>query len=146
VSHDRAFLDRVVTSLLVLDGRGGVQDFVGGWSDWAAWRDRRDAAQVNAVAPRRPESRVGDARDAIPAEGAAATAARRKLSYKDQRELEALPARIEALETERSALEALANDGAFYTRPHDEVRATLARLADLGPQIEAAYARWAALE
>jgi ATP-binding cassette subfamily F protein uup len=71
---------------------------------------------------------------------------RRKLSYKDQRELESLPALIEGLESERSTLEALVSDSAFYARPHTEVRATLARLADLGPQIEQAYARWASLE
>jgi ATP-binding cassette subfamily F protein uup len=148
VSHDRAFLDRVVTSLLVLDGHGGVQDFVGGWSDWAAWRDRRAATQAAAVAARRPESRPGTARTGQPPAGTATAVAspRRKLSYKDQRELESLPALIEGLESERSTLEALVSDSAFYARPHGEVRATLARLADLGPQIEQAYARWASLE
>jgi ATP-binding cassette subfamily F protein uup len=70
----------------------------------------------------------------------------KKLSYKDQRDFESLPAKIEALEAEKAALEAQAGDPAFYSGPQDAVRATLARLEATGAAIDAAYERWAALE
>jgi ATP-binding cassette subfamily F protein uup len=142
VSHDRAFLDHVVTSLLVLEGKGEVREFVGGWSDWARWRDARDAAAREAPA----RGRAGAA--AAPAGSTPATppARVRRLSYKDQREFESLPARIEALESDKAALEAEVSDPAFYAGAQDSVRATLARLEALGSEIDAAYERWAALE
>ncbi len=142
VSHDRAFLDHVVTSLLVLEGNGEVREFVGGWSDWARWRDARDAAAREAPA----RGRAGAA--AAPAGSTPATppARVRRLSYKDQREFESLPARIEALESDKAALEAEVSDPAFYAGAQDSVRATLARLEALGSEIDAAYERWAALE
>ncbi len=146
VSHDRAFLDHVVTSLLVLEGDGQVREFVGGWSDWARWRDARDAAA--RAAPARGRSAAAAAVSSAP-EGAAPTPAGsrpRRLSYKDQREFEALPGRIEALETEKAALEAQVGDPAFYAGSQDTVRATLARLESIGAEVDASYERWAALE
>ncbi|MBK7115673.1 MAG: ATP-binding cassette domain-containing protein [Proteobacteria bacterium] len=136
VSHDRAFIDRVVTSLLVLEGDGRVQDFVGGYSDWARWRDAREAARVasrNAAAAR-------------PAAGAAAAPAKRRLSFKDQRELDALPAQLESMETERAALQGEIADPKFYSREHTEVAARLKSLSDLEARIEIAFARWSDLE
>jgi ATP-binding cassette subfamily F protein uup len=70
----------------------------------------------------------------------------KKLSYKDQRDFDSLPARIEALEAEKAALEAQAGDPAFYAGPQDAVRTALARLESIGGEIDAAYERWAALE
>jgi ATP-binding cassette subfamily F protein uup len=137
VSHDRAFLDNVVTSLLVLEGDGRVQDFVGGYSDWVRWRDERDARAVAA------SKRAG----AAPAREATAPApVRRKLSYKEQRELGELPSRLEELEQRREQLAARSADPAFYSRPHAEISAGLAALAELDSQIETAFARWAELE
>lgn len=147
VSHDRAFLDNVVTDLLVIDGAGQVQDFVGGYGDWERYRE----AQAEASRGEAARTGGGGARGAVggtaaaPAESPPLTARPRKLSYKEQRELEALPARIEALEAEQQALQASAGDPAFYARPHAEVQAQLARLAVLGGEIEAAYARWESL-
>jgi ATP-binding cassette subfamily F protein uup len=136
VSHDRAFLDNVVTSLLVLEGDGRVRDFVGGYSDWARWRDERDlvgaAARVTAAAP------VRDSPVAAPV--------RRKLSYKDRRELAELPGKLETLENDRAELAARVADPSFYAQPHTEVAASLARLAELDTRIEAAFARWVELE
>ncbi|MFO1504311.1 MAG: ATP-binding cassette domain-containing protein [Steroidobacteraceae bacterium] len=143
VSHDRAFIDRVVTSLLVLEGDGRVQDFVGGYSDWARWRDARDAAREAARAPARAA-----ANPAASGSGAAAGAApvKRRLSYKEQRELDALPAQLESMDTERAALQAQTADPKFYSRDHAEVAATLKSLSDLEARIEAAFARWEELE
>jgi ABC transport system ATP-binding/permease protein len=141
VSHDRAFLDNVVTSLLVLEGDGSVQDFVGGYGDWARWRDARDAARAAAsAAPKRASP------EPVPARPGADVAARRRLSYKEQRELADLPARLEALEHRKTLLAAEAEDPAFYTRPHGEIAASLATLAELDTQIETTFARWAELE
>ena len=135
VSHDRAFIDRVVTSLLVLEGDGRVQDFVGGYSDWARWRDARDAQRAAART-------AGAERPAA----AAAVPARRKLSYKEQRELDALPAQLESLESERASLQAQMADPKFYSREQGEVAAKLKELADIEARIEVAFARWSDLE
>ena len=161
VSHDRAFLDHVVTSLLVLEGDGRVQEFVGGWSDWAQYRDARaaqSAASRGAGGGGKPGASAG-ARSreageaggsASPGTGAAAGAGAatkpRKLSYKDQREFDALPAKIETLEAEKATLETTAGDPGFYAGPQDAVRATLERLSAIGGEIDAAYERWAELE
>ncbi|MFM7626725.1 MAG: ATP-binding cassette domain-containing protein, partial [Gammaproteobacteria bacterium] len=146
VSHDRAFLDRVVTSLLVLEGDGTVQEFVGGWSDWRAWRDARDARATE----RRMEGQgASSARSSTPSPSTGADAAvppRRRLSYKEQREFDALPARIEELEAAKSALDAQVADPSFYSQDRDAVREALARVPQLATEIDAAYARWAELE
>jgi ATP-binding cassette subfamily F protein uup len=139
VSHDRAFLDSVVTSLLVLQGDGTVRDFVGGYSDWVRWRDER-----NASAARGGASRRGAERQPEPAR--AATPARRKLSYKDQRELTELPARLETLEQRKQQLTTETQDPKFYSRPRTEVAAQLQALAALDVEIEKAFARWSELE
>ena len=134
VSHDRAFLDSVVTSLLVLEGDGTVQDFVGGYSDYARWRAERKVADTAA-------------QRAQPARAATTRApARRKLSYKDQRELAELPRQLEALEMRKQALTAETGETGFYARPRAEVTAKLAELAALDAQIETAFARWSELE
>ena len=134
VSHDRAFLDSVVTSLLVLDGDGRVQDFVGGYSDYARWRTEQQAARAAAL--RAPPPRPVAAKAPV----------RRKLSYKDQRELAELPARLEMLEVRKLALTAETGDPGFYARPRTEVTTRLAELAALETEIETAFARWSELE
>jgi len=138
VSHDRAFIDRVVTSLLVLQGDGTVQDFVGGYSDWARWRDEREASRLARA--RQPEPRPATVAAATPAP------ARRKLSFKEQRELAELPARLEALETERTGLLAATQDPGFYSLPRADVTARLQQLSELETRIETAFARWSDLE
>jgi ATP-binding cassette subfamily F protein uup len=144
VSHDRAFLDDVVSSLLVLEGDGSVQDFVGGYSDWARWRDARDAAKRGAsvAAASRPQQKPPTATitpDAV-------SKPRRKLSYKEQRELATLPAKLEELEQEKADLTLETSDANFYSRPHTEVAEKLARLAALDDEIDTALARWMELE
>jgi ATP-binding cassette subfamily F protein uup len=130
----------VVTSLLVLEGDGGVREFIGGWSDWRAWRDARDAE-------RRRESAARTAAAEVRREpGQPASPSRRRLSFNEQREFDALPARIEQLEARKTELDVLVADGAFYARPHAEVRETLTLLRSLEEEIEAAYSRWQELE
>jgi ABC transport system ATP-binding/permease protein len=141
VSHDRAFLDSVVTSLLVLDGDGRVLDFVGGYSDYARWRSEQKAASAAALrtpAPRTAATTVaGTATPAPP---------RKKLSYKLQRELEELPGRLEALEVRKQILTGETIDPGFYARPRTEITAKLAELAALEAEIDTSFARWSELE
>ena len=132
-SHDRAFLDRVVTSLLVLEGDGSVREFIGGWSDWRSWLDRQQGER-RTVSSRGEEPRR------------AAAPKRRKLSFNEQCEFDGLPTRIEQLEAEKAALDARVAEPAFYGRPYDEVRETLHSLQAMTTDIEAAYARWVELE
>jgi ATP-binding cassette subfamily F protein uup len=132
VSHDRAFLDNVVTSTLVFEGAGKVQEYVGGYSDWARLRAARAAPGVTAP------------REAIPA--AARKAKRAKLGYKEERELEQLPAKIESLEAEQAELTERLSQPAFYKSDPAEQARVHARLAALTGELQTAYARWEALE
>ena len=145
VSHDRAFLDNVVTSSLVMEGNGRVGDYVGGYTDWL--RQRPMSARIAAANAASPRLTPQVAPSAKPAAAPAAPApAKRKLSYKEQRELEELPARIERLDGEIAALTAQIQDPAFYRQPADAVTAANARLSQLQAELEQAYARWQALE
>ncbi|MBX3443769.1 MAG: ATP-binding cassette domain-containing protein [Planctomyces sp.] len=129
VSHDREFLNNVVTGTFVFEGDGEVKPFAGGYDDWLRQR-------VVETAPR----------DARPASRPAATPQRKKLSYKEQKELEGLPQRIERLEAEQAALhEELAAPG-FYQQPSAQIAAATARLQALSAELETAYERWTSLE
>ncbi|MCM2355918.1 MAG: ATP-binding cassette domain-containing protein [Arenimonas sp.] len=145
VSHDRELIDNVVTSSLVMEGNGRVGDYVGGYSDWL--RQRPMAARIAAASAASPRltPQVAPTPKPAPATTPAAPA-KRKLSYKEQRELDELPARIEALDGEIAALTARIQDPAFYRQPAEEVTAANARLAALQAELEQAYARWQALE
>ncbi len=145
VSHDRAFLDNVVTSSLVMEGNGRVGDYVGGYTDWL--RQRPMSARIAAAAAlSSPKLTPQVAPSPKPAAPAAPAPARRKLGFKEQRELEQLPGRIESLDAELAALTAQIQDPAFYRQPAEAVTAANARLAALQAELEQAYARWNELE
>jgi ATP-binding cassette subfamily F protein uup len=136
VSHDRAFLDNVVTSTFVFEGGGVVREYVGGYEDWL----RQRPEQQRPIAPPAPTA----ARQAT--RTAQAVAVRRKLSYREERELESLPARIEMLEEEQRALNARIAGPEFYKESADAIRDALARLDELQRQIAGEYQRWEELE
>ncbi len=138
VSHDRAFLDNVVTSSLVFEGGGRVREYVGGYSDWL-----RQRPSVTPLPDNRPQPAPSPAR---PAAAGSAPPARTKLSYKDQRELEQLPALIEELETEQQSLSETLSDPAFYQQTPDVIQQTTDRLAVVEAELERAFERWEALE
>ncbi len=140
VSHDRDFLDNVVTSTMVMEGDGVVGEYVGGYSDW-----QRQAARAAAVAATAPvvAAKPTATAAATPAEPAAA---KRKLSYKDARELEQLPLKIETLEKDVEGLTAAMNDPAFYQRSAADMAAHNAKLAKVQADLDAAYARWEELD
>jgi ATP-binding cassette subfamily F protein uup len=141
VSHDRAFIDHVVTSTLVFEGDGRVQEYVGGYEDWL--RQRRNAA---AVAAPSPERRAVSGADAAAIATQDPPPVPKKPSYKEQLELEQLPARIEALENEQAQLQAAVAAEDFYKRPASEIHDALARIEELETLLLAAYTRWDALD
>jgi ATP-binding cassette subfamily F protein uup len=133
VSHDREFIDDVVTSTLVLEGGGRVGEYVGGYSDWVR--------QAKPVAPTKVESAPKERRaEPLP------SPAKRKLSWKDARELEALPARIEQLESDLAAMNARLEDPAFYRQDSAAIVAANAEMAAKQAELDEAYARWQSLE
>jgi ABC transport system ATP-binding/permease protein len=139
VSHDRTFLDNVVTSTLVFEGEGTFREYAGGYDDWE--RYQRQIPEV----PKRPQT--GANRSSITGSTTAKRAeSSRKLTYKEQRDLEALPGRIEALETEQAELHARMGDGAFYRQSRDDIAATMERLEIVKRDLEESYERWQALE
>lgn len=145
VSHDRAFLDNIVTSTLVFEGDGHIGEYVGGYADWL--RQRPQGLQL--LTGRKP----GDATTTPAAPVAAAsarprpeTAEKRKLGYKEKRELEELPARIEALEQEQQRLEQEISQAAFYQQDKETITRTLARLDALRQELPGLYDRWADLD
>ncbi len=143
VSHDRDFIDNVVTSTMVMEGDGKIGEYVGGYSDWVRDRDRVAAAAMAAARPveTRPAAAVAAASAAVePA------VAKKKLSYKDARELEQLPGLIEQLELDVEGLTAAMNDPAFYTRSSAEVTAHTQKLSAVQAKLDAAYARWEELD
>jgi ATP-binding cassette subfamily F protein uup len=152
VSHDRAFLDNVVTSTLVFDGGGRIDEYVGGYSDSMRQRGERSAAAPGTAAPgvTPPDARKTEDRpradDAPPRPRPAPRAKARKLSFNQQRELKSLPAVIERLETEQTALQASLSDPALFRERPAEARTAAARLQELVAELEAAYQRWGALE
>ncbi len=139
VSHDRALLDAVVTSTLVFEGDGKVREYVGGYEDWR--RQRPEPEPDKARSPR-PAKQVPAAVEAKPRP----LPRRDKLGYKDQRELEALPARIEDLEAAVAGIHGRMADPAFYQGSGTEISVIRDRLGALEAELAAAYARWEALE
>ncbi len=135
VSHDREFLNNVVTSTIVFEA-DGVREYVGGYDDWL--RQRKPLAPLNASEPSgsRPPRRA----DASTAEGP------RKLSFKERRELDALPAAIENLETAIAELHRQMAEPQFYQQPGTQIAAEQLRLKQLEEQLTSAYERWEQLE
>jgi ATP-binding cassette subfamily F protein uup len=140
VSHDRAFIDHVVTSTLVFEGQGRVEEYVGGYTDWL--RQRRHVASPQAASPPSKSSRVAPGSE--PASRPAA--GRRKRSYREQQELARLPALIEAMEREQADLTAAIGSPDFYKKPADVIHQGLARLETLQQALLDAYARWDELD
>ena len=134
VSHDRYFLDQVVTSTLVFEGDGSLKRYAGGYSDWA--RLRHTLAVADEATPKR--------RTEKPARATPSPV--KKLSYKLQRELDALPDQIETLERDVDAIQSEVNAEGFYRQPHEHVRDKLDKLDELQKQLETAVERWAELE
>jgi ABC transport system ATP-binding/permease protein len=135
VSHDRAFLDNVVTQTLVAEGDGRWTEYVGGYSDWVALRPRAEPALAAS-------SSAAGARS----ERAAARTQRVKLSFREQRDLEKLPAEIEALEREQHEITTRMSAADYHQRGPDAIKADRLRAEKIEHELAARFERWAALE
>jgi ATP-binding cassette subfamily F protein uup len=137
VSHDRAFIDRVVTSTLAFEGGGRVQEYVGGYEDYVRQSNVRGSG-----------SAAGDTED--PEDTAKAAKAPRprprRLSYNEQREFDSLPGRIAALEEEQGRLKDEAASTDFYKAPADHIHGVLARIDAVRLELDAALERWLELD
>ncbi|RPI57305.1 MAG: ATP-binding cassette domain-containing protein [Acidobacteria bacterium] len=134
VSHDRAFIDHVVTSTLVFEGDGRVEEYVGGYEDWLRQRPAQSPMASRESHPQ-PEA---------PTEGNAGV--RKKLSYREQQEFDELPALIQRIESEQEALNAEVASSDFYKESPDAIARTLARIDELKESLLRAYARWDELD
>ncbi len=137
VSHDRAFLDNVVTSTIAFEADGGVREYVGGYDDWLRQSHRFEV-------PKKEKSAGTDSSQERRQDRA--KAARKKLSFKETRELAALPGEIEVLEGRQQDLDAAINRPTFYQQGHAAVAATLAELSDVHARLAKKYSRWEDLE
>ena len=133
VSHDREFLDRVVTSTLVFEGGARVNEYVGGYSDWQRQSRQKNLSYVKATKAE-TESKLGNQSDA------------KKLNYKDKRELEGLPAKIDALEQDQKDLEEKIAGAGFYQQNKDAISKTMQQLSQVQSGLETAFERWSELE
>ena len=136
VSHDREFLDNAVSSILVFEADGSICQYVGGYGDWV--RRGRELAETDNP----NQSAARSATSAQPQ----AEKARTKLSYKEQRELDSLAARIETLEHQYQCLQEQIAAPAFYGQPHDVTQAVLGQLKSTTEELETAVERWGKLE
>ena len=141
VSHDREFMDNVVTSLMVLDGRGHVDEYVGGYSDWQARGGSLSEAHSGQTGKKPVSKNDGRASGHNKAVGG-----KKRLSYKHKRELESLPGLIEELEKRQAQLAETMSDAGFYQSGEDHIRKVNGELADVQARLEAAFERWVELE
>ncbi len=143
VSHDRAFLNEVCTSLLVFEGDGQVAEYLGGYDDWQRERAARSAqAAAASTAAVREKARARESGGAA----APAPVPARRLTNRERAELAALPGRIETLEAEQRALTVKLGDPGFFKRAGPDVGKATRRLEELEQELAAAYARWAELD
>jgi ABC transport system ATP-binding/permease protein len=145
VSHDRAFLDNVVTSTLVFEGAGQINEYVGGYSDWL--RQRKSAVpDASARASAAARSAVTVAMSPTSATDPSAALKVRRLSYNERRELTQLPEKIQNLEAEQERLTTLINDPQVFQQNKDQGSQALQRLQVLAEELDGAYARWETLD
>ncbi len=139
VSHDRAFLNNVVTSTIVLEGEGVVNEYVGGYDDWLTQREAniKEAKQKDLNKEEKPEvKQVVKTEKQKP----------HKLSFKEEQELAALPAKIEKLELEQDELYTLMLDPAFFKKASQEIAQTKSRLEQIEDELLKVFERWEFLE
>ena len=134
VSHDRAFLDNVVTSTIVFEGDGKFEEYVGGYEDML--RQRKAAIQAKNI---QEETKIAPQIEQTKQQG-------KKLSYKETRELEQLPHIIEQLENEQHQLQQQISSSEFYQLEKDEITDTLAQVETVNKELEQAFERWEYLD
>lgn len=137
VSHDRTFLDNIVTSTIAFEADGGVREYVGGYEDWLRQRKEDEAEEIRpSLAPAEKAPRTEKP----------AAKAKKKLSYNEQRELEQLPQQIEQQEQQLQVLEQKMTDPGFYQQDKQTIATTLAEVEVLRDKLKHAYQRWEQLD
>jgi ATP-binding cassette subfamily F protein uup len=136
VSHDREFLNNVVTSTIVFEN-GDVREYVGGYDDWQRQRAEPIAAKIDKTAPVKSKPQATSNKT---------QSGKRRLAYHEKRDLESLPQKIETLESEIGKLHAAMVDPKYYSRPSNEIAREQKNLKDLTQQLNAAFQRWEELE
>ncbi len=146
VSHDRAFLNNIVSSVIAFEGRGNVLEYVGGYDDWirqgGKWTQADELPEAIASAPV-AESKKADVVEVVSAK---APVKLKKLSYKFQKEFDELPQKIEAIEKQLNALQMITTASDFYSQPAALVEQKLQELAQVQQQLDDCFERWAELE
>ena len=145
VSHDREFLDNVVTQTFAFEGDGRVQEYVGGYEDWLKQRPRPGQPAAESKA-RQTSAAAPPSQAAAPPPAGPSAAAKKKLTFSERRELEGLPDRIAALEREQRALHERVQGPDFYKEGAGTIAGALERLQNLRAELDAAIARWEELE
>ncbi|MEC8082895.1 MAG: ATP-binding cassette domain-containing protein [Pseudomonadota bacterium] len=146
VSHDRAFLDNVVTSTIAFEGEGNVQEYVGGYEDWIRQGGKfPDESTAEVEKPQKAEKKAEKKAEA-PKKAAEPVKAKSKLSYKLQREFDAMPDLLADLEQQLEELNEVTSAADFYTGDQEKVQATLAKLSETEQALEDAMERWVELE
>jgi ABC transport system ATP-binding/permease protein len=135
VSHDREFLDNVVTQVIAFEGDGHLAEYAGGYDDWVRQRPASQSEVATKESKPKEDSRAPRPR-----------AAKSNLSYKEVKELEALPGRIETLEAEQARLSGQLGDGELYRTDPERAKVVQARFPEIERELAAAYARWESLE
>jgi len=146
VSHDREFVDNVANSCVVFEGNGQLREFIGGFSDVAAWYEEQDKRRQQQI--KDEKAKVKNETNSASQSPTAKSSPRKakKLSYKDQRALESLPAEIELLESDIESLQSQVNDPEFFKQDSSATAETIAKLAELEETLSQKYARWDELE
>ncbi len=144
VSHDRRFLDNVVTSTIAFEGGGRVEEYVGGYEDYL----RQKAAGGAKGGPGNTRNAPGNAKDTtgLTKDATGSGKSKKKRSFKEEREYAELPGRIAALEEEQKQLNASLADPGFYTKPGSDIKATVDRVAKIDEELLAAMERWDVLD
>lgn len=140
VSHDRAFLDNVVTQVIAAEGNGIWREYIGGYSDWEKQRPAplvdESVKKTTEKEPPAPEAK----------KEMSGTARRKKLSYKDQRELDELPGKISALENEQDQISTRLNDPELYKKDASEGKRLNQRFVEIEEELMNCMVRWEELE
>jgi ATP-binding cassette subfamily F protein uup len=142
VSHDRAFLDNVATSTIVFEGDGRVEEYVGGYDDWIRQRPLPSPTAAQKQVGAQTSTQLNAKKPAPIQSEPEAKAQKKKLSYKEQRELDELPTRIESLENEQADLQRTMGQSDFYKQDNQTITTTLARFEQITTELENCYERW----
>lgn len=134
VSHDRAFLDNVVTSTLVFEGNGKIEEYVGGYNDWL----QQTKYQVKSMSNESVNKNINESLEQ--------QKPKKKLSFKEQQEIKELPKKIEKMEQEQNLLQSLVATAEFYQQTPEKITNTLSRLKELEEQLQLMFQRWEELE